>query len=71
MLPFLYGSKSSNEIIFRQNGKMAVFFASDSCISRFIFNERNLAKVVCILKNIYLCVFDLNPVLAVRLYNIK
>ena len=46
---------------------MAVFFTSDGCASRLVLNERDLSEEVPILENINLSVFDLDPILTVRL----
>ena len=67
MLAFLNGSQGIDEIIFRDNGKMAVFFASNGGVSWFVFNERNLTKIITIFEDIDLRVFMLNPILAVGL----
>ena len=67
MLAFLDGSQGIDEIIFRYNGKMAVFFASNGGVSRFVFNERNLTKIITIFEHSDLRVFVLNPIFTVRL----
>jgi hypothetical protein len=64
---FLDGSQGIHEIFFSYNGEMAVFFASNGCVSRFVFNERNLTKIITIFEDINFSVFMLNPVLAVGL----
>jgi hypothetical protein len=64
---FLDGSQGIHEIFFSYNGKVAVFFASNGCVSRFVFNQRNLTKIITIFEDINLRVFMLNPILAVGL----
>ena len=68
VLAFLDGSQGIDEIIFRDNGKMAVIFASNGCVSRFVFNERNLTKIITIFEHCYLRVFELDPIFTVRLF---
>ena len=67
VLAFLDGSQGIHEIFFSYHCEMAVFFASNGCVSRFVFNERNLTKIITIFEDIDLCVFMLNPILAVGL----
>lgn len=67
MLTFLDGSQGIDEIIFRDNGKMAVFFASNGGVSRFVLNERNLTKIITIFEHSDLRVLVLYPILTVRL----
>jgi hypothetical protein len=67
VLAFLDGSQGIHEIFFSYNGEMAVFFASNGGVSRFVFNQRNLTKIITIFEDIDLRVFMLNPVLAVGL----
>ena len=67
VLAFLDGSQGIHEIFFSYHCEMAVFFASNGGVSRFVFNERNLTKIITIFKDIDLRVFMLNPVLAVGL----
>jgi hypothetical protein len=63
----LDGSQGIHEIFFSYNCEMAVFFASNGGVSRFVFNQRNLTKIITIFEDIDLRVFMLNPILAVGL----
>lgn len=67
VLAFLDGSQSIHEIFFSYNSEVTVFFASNGCVSRFVFNERNLTKIITIFEDSDLRVFMLNPILAVGL----
>jgi hypothetical protein len=67
VLAFLDGSQGVHEIFFSYNSEVTVFFASNGGVSRFVFNERNLTKIITIFEDSDLRVFMLNPILAVGL----